>query len=235
MTTFHIYCDESCHGENDGHGAMVVGSLLCPRDRAREVAVALRGLKAKHGLSPTFELKWTKVSKGKAAYYCDVIDYFLKEDDLRFRALVVPDKAKLRHNDFGQTHDDFYYKVYFQLVKHWLERSHAYRIFLDIKDTRSAQKTEKLRDVLAHSQYDFDQKIVQRIDLVRSEQVEALQLADLLIGAVSYANRGLSGNAGKLAVIRRLRERTGLVLTKTTLLAERKVNIFCWRAQELGQ
>lgn len=79
--------------------------------------------------------------------------------------------------------------MYFQLVRHWLDRAHDYRIVLDIKDTRSWEKTKKLQEVLANSQYDFDRTIVRSIELVRSEQVELVQLADLLTGCISYANR----------------------------------------------
>ena len=28
--SIHIYCDESCHLENDGMKAMVLGALWCP-------------------------------------------------------------------------------------------------------------------------------------------------------------------------------------------------------------
>jgi len=232
MTTFHVYCDESCHGENDGHSVMVLGAVRCPAVHRREVAVALRDLKIKHGLNPLFELKWTKVSASKVAYYRDVIDFFFDDANLAFRAVVMPDKTKLRHADFGQTHDNFYFKQYFLLIKNLLDRAHDYRIFLDIKDTRSWASTLKLSEVLANSQYDFDRTIVRSIEIVRSEQVELMQLADLLIGAVSYANRGLSSNAGKVELVTHMRHRSSLSLTRTTLVSEPKVNIFVWSARE---
>jgi hypothetical protein len=231
MTTFHIYCDESCHLEHDGHTAMVLGAIRCPAERRREVAVALRDLKARHGLKPTLELKWTKVSPAKVDYYKAVIDLFMDTSDLAFRAVVVPDKTLLRHDAHGQTHDDFYYKMYFQLVRHWLDRAHDYRIVLDIKDTRSWEKTKKLQEVLANSQYDFDRTIVRSIELVRSEQVELVQLTDLLTGCISYANRGLSTSPAKAALVEHFRHRSALRLTQTTLISEPKVNIFVWRAR----
>ena len=33
--TFNIYCDESCHLENDGQKAMVLGAVWCPLDKTR--------------------------------------------------------------------------------------------------------------------------------------------------------------------------------------------------------
>jgi len=54
----------------------------------------------------------------------------------------------------------------------------------------------------------------------------------MLIGAVSYVNRALHDNAGKVAVIERMRQRSGYELTRTTLLRENKVNLFRWQARE---
>jgi hypothetical protein len=75
--------------------------------------------------------------------------------------------------------------------------------------------------------------MIERLQLVHSHEIEQLQLADLLIGAVAYLNRGLQGNAGKLALIERIRHRSGYDLTRTTLLREEKVNIFRWHAAEV--
>ena len=50
--------------------------------------------------------------------------------------------------------------------------------------------------------YDFSREVIERLQLVHSHEIEQLQLADLLIGAIGYLNRGLQGNAGKMALIR---------------------------------
>jgi hypothetical protein len=81
--------------------------------------------------------------------------------------------------------------------------------------------------------YDFSRKIIERSQLVHSNEVEQLQLADLLIGAIAYINRGLSANTGKTAIIERMKQRSGYSLTKTTLLHEEKINLFRWRAVEV--
>lgn len=229
--TYNIYCDESCHMENDHQKVMVLGAVWCPLEKVREISVRLREIKVRHGLKPDFEIKWTKVSPAKTRFYLDVLDYFLDDDDLHFRALIVPNKSQLRHEAFGQTHDDWYYKMYFDMLKVILDPQAHYRIYLDIKDTRGADKVKKLHDVLCNDLYDFSRDIVERVQLVHSHEIEQLQLADLLIGAVSYVNRGLSGNAGKLALVERMKRRSGYSLEKTTLLREDKVNIFRWYAQ----
>lgn len=233
MTTiFSVYCDESCHLENDRQSAMVLGAVWCPKEKAREISVHIRELKKSHGLSTTFEIKWTKVSRGQQAFYLDLLDYFFENADLHFRALVLQDKSKLRHELYEQTHDTWYYKMYFDMLKVILDPDARYRIYVDIKDTRSAAKIDKLHDVLCNNMYDFQRHIIDWVQTVRSHEVEILQLTDLLIGAVSYVNRGLHMNAAKLAVVERIRERSGYSLTKTTLLKENKVNLFMWEATE---
>ena len=67
---------------------------------------------------------------------------------------------------------------------------------------------------------------------MRSEDVSLLQLADLLIGAVSYANRHLQASPAKTALVERMRQRSLYQLTKTTLLREDKVNLFVWKHSE---
>jgi len=231
---YNIYCDESCHLENDHQKAMVLGAICCPLDKTREIAVRLREIKQKHGLSPYFEVKWTKVSPAKKELYLDLVDYFFDDDDLNFRALVVPDKSLLRHDAFpGQNHDGWYYKMYFDMLKVIFRPDAHYRIYLDIKDTRGAQKAAKLHEVLCNNMYDFSREVIERLQQVHSHEIEQLQLADLLIGAVAYLNRGLQGNSGKIALIERIRQRSGYCLTKTTLLREEKVNIFRWHAAEV--
>ena len=230
--TYNVYCDESCHLERDRQPVMVLGAVWCPLEKSRETSVRIREIKTSHGLSPAFESKWTKVSPAKQAFYLDLLDYFFDDDDLHFRALVVQDKSRLQHYLYGQTHDTWYYKMYFDMLKAVLDPEACYRIYLDIKDTRSAAKITKLHDVLCNSMYDFGSQVIERLQTVRSHEAEILQLTDLLIGAVSYVNRGLQMNAAKLAVVERMRERSSYSLTKTTLLRENKVNLFMWQATE---
>jgi len=146
----------------------------------------------------------------------------------------VPDKDKLHHAAFpGQDHDTWYYKMYFDMLKVILRPDARYRIYLDIKDTRGAKKAAKLHDVLCNNMYDFSREVIERLQLVHSHEIEQLQLADLLIGAIAYLNRGMTGNAGKMALIERIQERSGYSLTRTTLLKEEKVNLFHWHASEV--
>ncbi|MCB1328539.1 MAG: DUF3800 domain-containing protein, partial [Maritimibacter sp.] len=152
---------------------------------------------------------------------------------LRFRGLVVPDKGLLDHARFDQSHDDWYYKMYFTMLRPIFCAPHRYRIYLDVKDTRGGPKTRKLHEVLANSLYDFDREAIQRVQQVRSHESELLQVADLVIGALTYANRGLTTSPAKTAVAARLRERLGQnVLIRTSTFTATKFNILVWRARE---
>ena len=224
----NIYCDESSHLENDKQKVMVLGAVWCPYEKKDEIFERIREIKIKHKLKRDFEIKWTKVSKSKVEFYLDLIDYFFDDDDLHFRALVVPDKTILDHKKMNQDHDTWYYKMYFSMLKVLIDPHAKNRIFMDIKDTRSANKMRKLHNVLCTDQYDFNRDIIEIVQTVRSHEVELIQLADLLIGAVSYVNKGLSTNEGKLKVIERIQKRSGYSLTLTTYLKESKFNIFIW-------
>lgn len=232
--TLNIYCDESCHLLHDGHEVMTLGALWCPVDRRREISVRLREIKQKHGIPVSTEVKWVKVSPAKVGFYKDWMDYFFDDDDLHFRSVVIGRKSSLRHEEHGQTHDEWYYKMLFTLVSPLLKPANRHRIYIDRKDTHSAAKAGKLHEVLCSSSQDFDRSIIERVQPVVSHESELLQLCDLLIGAVGYANRGLTGSTAKLELVARMKERSRLSLTRSSLLSAEKVNLFHWQGGGRG-
>ncbi len=232
--TYNIYCDESCHLQNDGINVMVLGAIWCPMEKRKEFFTQIREIKEKHGLSKTFEIKWNKVSSSKIDFYLNLIDYFYENSDIYFRVLVVPEKDQLNHDLFNQTHDEFYYKMYFDLLKVIFAPDDAYNIYIDIKDTKSQDKVDKLANVLRNNRYDYVEKVIKKVQQVDSKEVELLQLADLLIGAVGYVNRGLTSSESKLKIIERIQDFSGYTLMRTTLLRENKTNIFIWKSSQGG-
>lgn len=228
--SFNIYCDESCHLERDNIPVMALGAVWCPVDTSKLISIKVRELKARHGLSPRFEAKWTKISPAKVEFYLELVDLFIDDDRLRFRGLVIPDKSRLNHEAFGQTHDEWYYKMYFVMLQYIFASHNAYRIYLDIKDTQGGPKTKKLHEVLANKIHDFDCECITRVQQIRSNESEVLQLTDLLIGALTYSNRKLNTNIGKNAVVERLRSRFGAEsLTKTSAFGRTKFNVLVWQ------
>lgn len=226
----NLYCDESCHLRADREPVMVLGTIWLPTEKRVEIFDRMREIKRRHGMHPNAEVKWTKVSNLKFEAYCDLIDYFFDDDDLHFRA-VVAHRDGLDHERFEQTHDDWYYKIYYQLITNVLVPVNRYYVYVDIKDTRGGSKTDTLERVLRNGMYDFSAVSLQRIQQVRSHEVEALQLADLLTGAIGYAARQSGTSSPKLALVDRIRERSGFSLAQSTLQRESKFNIFHWKPQ----
>ena len=229
---YNVYCDESCHLENDHQQVMVLGAAWCPLEKTKDISITIREIKKEYNLKPDFEIKWIKVSPANINFYYDLVNYFFDERNLHFRALIVPDKTKLKHGAFTQDHETWYYKMYFDMLKViFIPRVH-YRVYLDIKDTRGGSKIAKLHDVLCNNMYDFSRKIIERIQIINSKEVEILQLSDLLIGLISYTNRGLTSSSAKNTLVELMRKRSGYSLIRMTLLRERKVNLFVWHASE---
>jgi hypothetical protein len=228
---YRIYCDESCHLEHDRCSVMVLGAVWCPSEAVPEISKALREIKVRHGLSPNFELKWGKVSPAQVGYYTDVANYFFEETSLRFRCLIAP-KEGLRHDDFDQSHDSWYYKMYYLLLRRLLaERENEYRVYIDIKDTNSAGKVRLLHEVLCNSMRDFDHNVLRDVQALPSDEVQQIQLADFLSGAVSYASRNLRGSAAKQQIVNAIQTRTRHDLISSTWYSEKKFNIFKWEPQ----
>lgn len=241
--TVNIYCDESCHLQNDGEDVMAIGAVYCPASKKKEIFERLFEFKQKHDLIPKhkknekenrtyYELKWNKVSKSKLEYYKDVINYFFDNDELHFRTLIVANKAKIEYEKFNHTHDTFYYKMYFGMLKAILNPDLAHYIYIDIKDTRSKEKVHKLEQVLRNDKYDYAKEIIKQVQQVRSHEVELIQLADLLVGALAYINRGKNESKPKNELIELIKHRSKYSLIKSTLLRESKFNIFIWEPQK---
>ena len=224
----NIYCDESCHLENDGQKVMVLGAVYCNQLYVKRHFEAIREIKKKHDLSPYSEIKWTKVSPSKKNFYIDIIRYFFSQETLNFRGYVA-DKTHLKHGAFSQSHDEWYYKIYFRMLEVLVTNvEYKYNIYLDIKDTCSAYRLKKLKDVLSMSIHDFDNNTINRLQAVRSHEVELVQLADLIIGAISYKSRKLNGNKAKNEIIKEIEKLSGKNLLLSTPKEEEKLNIFHW-------
>lgn len=229
---YNVYCDESCHLEHDLAKAMSLGAVICPKQKTREVNKRLIEIKEKHNIPKGSEVKWTKISPGNIKLYLDIVDYFFDDDDLSFRGLIVPDKSILHHEDYSQTHDDWYYRMYFFLLRAIFKRDSHYYVYIDIKDTHSGENAEKLGNVCANDQYDFSHDIVKRIQPIRSEEVQLMQLVDILTGACAFRHNNDTitedTSLAKVAIVNRIISRSGVSLTRSTLLSEKKMNIFIW-------
>ena len=147
---YNVYCDESCYMLDKDGDFMVIGAVYCPKKKIKEITNYILELKKKYGINKFCELKWTKVSKSKENFYDDLIKYFFIEDDLKFRAIVC-DKRILNHELYNQTHDQWYHKMYYDMLRHILQPYKNYKIYIDIKDTIGCEKVCKLKDILQYT------------------------------------------------------------------------------------
>jgi hypothetical protein len=230
--SYNIYCDESCHLENDHVSTMVLGAGWCKKNDLLRITSEIKLIKKKYNLSPNFEIKWTKVSPAKKEFYSTLINYFFDESKLHFRSIIIPDKSKLDHEKFNQSHNDWYYKMYFLLLKEILDPTANYNIYIDIKDTRGYAKVKKLQDILCNNVYDFDKTIIKKIQQIHSNEAVIMQLADLFIGAITHFYRKLSSSSTKKELIDLIIKRSGHNLIRNTLPKEDKFNIFIWSPKE---
>lgn len=228
---YNIYCDESCHLEHDNSPVMVLGGVYCPRNNKTDLFEKIRAVKAKHGLSPFFEVKWTKVSESKIGFYEDLIRLFANEDMIYYRCLVIKNKSRLNHEKYNAgSHDLWYYKMYYLMLNAIILPENQYNIYIDIKDTMGRKRIDTLQNVLCNNIYDYKKDVVKNISQIDSKESELLQLADLLNGAICYYHRGLhkckDANPGKVAIVNMLSEQHNL--SHKTPIESQKFNLFIW-------
>ncbi len=224
----NIYCDESGHLEHDGIPVMCIGGIAIENEFRKTVYNDIREIKMKHNVSVRREIKWTKVSQGELNYYKNLVKYFFENDRLRFRAVVIPDKAMLNHNLYHQTSDEFYYKTYFLMLKKIISVHRDANIFIDIKDTNSNWKVRKLTNYLNSYAHTTDIKIHQ----IRSHENSILQLTDLIMGCIMYKNRGLSSSPAKKELSLLVEKLSKSDLQTSSQYSNLKFNIFIFNPQK---
>ena len=231
---YNIYCDESCHLEKDHINSMSIGAIYCQKEKVKEINENIIRIKARHGITKTSEVKWTKISTSNVNLYKDLIDYFFHDDDLHFRCVIIKDKQNLNHVKFNQTHDQWYYKMYFEMLRVIFSPRDSHFVYIDIKDTNSHYKAQELLRYVRNDRYDFKSTIIKRIQPIRSHEVQIMQIVDIFVGAMAYANREFGENEiigeAKKEICNYIKRLSGYSLTKTTLLKEQKVNLLAWEA-----
>jgi hypothetical protein len=195
---------------------MFLGSISSAYNQVRLHTEQISLLKKKHNFYA--EIKWTKVSQSKFHFYSELIDYFFATD-LKFRAVGV-EKEKINNAAFGHTYDDFYFKMYYQLLNHKTDSRYAYNVYLDIKDTLSACKVRQLREIL-NTKYG----VFRNVQNIRSHESFLMQFTDFLTGSISYyKNSAEKQNQAKVQLVERIIKKSGCDLDHTNY--SEKLNLF---------
>ena len=228
---YKVYCDESCHIQNDKKNFMVLGAVYCPENEVNNIAKYIRKLKKLHKLKWTSEIKWTKISNSTLDFYKDLIQYFFINPNLKFRA-VICDKRKLNHEKFGQTHDIWYHKMYYEMIRYLINSENSYEIYPDIKDTNSYYNFQEVANFLRIKLKDTNGKTIKKIQPIRSNESYILQIADVLIGAMQYNKNRLNTSASKLEIVDLIKEHVVDGIEETTPYNKNKFNLLVWEPYE---
>lgn len=219
--TFNLYCDESTHLIHDGHPYMLLSyiSIAYP-----QISLAKEEIKAiKRKFNYTEELKWTNVHSATYKVYAELVDWFFM-NDLEFRTVVV-DKSEIDEQRADYSFNDFYFRMYFQLLHTKVDFQNRYNVFLDIKDTCSGEKLEKLKKIMSYN------SSIGTLQFIPSRESVFIQLADVLMGAINYNLRiqkgDVKGNViAKLKLIEKIKRHSNISLNTTTPLSRNKFNLF---------
>lgn len=214
--TFNYYCDESTHLENDQMPYMIIAYVSSAYNQLKIHKEALKHLKEKHRYKGEF--KWSNISKEKYHFYNDLIEYFFSTD-LRFRAIII-DKSQIDPTRKGFTFNDFYFRMYYQLLHHKIQDGHTCNVYLDVKDTNSNKKLKKMREILDHS------ACIRNLQFIRSYESSLMQMTDVIMGAINYKNRGLSKVIAKNKIIEKIEQESSIDLNQSTSKSEEKFNLF---------
>ncbi len=219
--TFNIYCDESTHLIHDRHPYMLLGYVSIAYPQIRIAKEAIKNIKNKYNYKDEF--KWTSVHQATYKVYAELVDWFFM-NDLEFRAVVV-DKSQIDESRPDYTFNDFYYKMYFQLLHTKVDFQNTYNVYMDIKDTCSSEKLSTLKRIMGYN------SSIGNLQFIRSHESVFIQLADVLMGAINYNLRKKKGDVegrvdAKLKLIEKIQKHSNISLNCSTLLYRKKFNLF---------
>lgn len=183
-----IYIDESSHNKHD---YLVLGGIIIHKNctsRFNELVAQARQPELPFG-----EMKWEKVSRSKLVAYKRVLDVFFDGDrdclPMEFHSVVVyTPNLKDRVFNSGSREVGFNKDVYQLCMKFGrIYKSRLFHVYPDERPTKSSP--EELRQILnfgLRKKGDMRDWPFRRIHFQDSKKVFALQIVDLLIGAIAY-------------------------------------------------
>ena len=139
---YNVYCDESCHLENDKSDVMTIGAVYCPKGKSRQINDKIREIKIRNDIPPFRELKWIKVSPSKIKVYEELLDYFFENDDFPYcqihldRYKTLKQKGELARLEISRSSErdiDYFLELINQRAMVREKLKFSYAIYKDIK------------------------------------------------------------------------------------------------------
>ena len=218
-----VYCDESrpetIFSQNSVDRYMIIGGIWVNHSERKKVKNKISYLKKKYGIHG--EVKWTKVSPMSLEFYKEVLNYFFKNENLRFRCIVV-DSYKLDlekyHNSDGELG---FYKFYYELLNKWIEGNEVYRIYLDNKSNKDGNRLHELKSILNKVSFSSIESVLS----INSNESIFVEIVDILIGAVGYKYHNYGRSEAKNTLLEIIENNIGGPISGTAP-TERKFNVF---------
>lgn len=223
---YSIFCDESCYLQFDNSDIMCIGAIIVPNADLDTYKFELKHLKRKYGIF--HELKWNTVSRTHLTMYDEILRLFF-ESSMVFRSVLIKNKSNIQaHYLERDEYNRFYYSVIERLIRfsirHNSDNANSYRIFLDLKDNNGKIKLTSIHNELTRT-IGTNDKILS-LQNIRSHESQFIQLADIIIGAITYRARGLYGSEAKSYIVRLIEELSGYHLDEGTEPGDDKFAIY---------
>lgn len=211
-----FFCDESCYQINDGYSHMAIASVWCRKDRKKEITKIIQDIKLKYNITKTTELKWGKVSPATVNMYKEIFAAIKKYRLLKIRVLVT-NKEKIKIDAKDRWYETMYYHLIEFPTKQTIDlyKVDTVEIYSDVMNSHSIEQMNKVSNYLQkHFSRKTKAKFVSKV--CESKDVTLIQIADLLAGASTYANRGLITSQAKRDLLWYIEKLFNINFKKTT-------------------
>lgn len=223
---FEVYCDESAqelfHNRPSGEHYVLIGGIWIKSENREAYKNSIKELRERYNLHGEF--KWKRVSPSKIDFYIEIVKWFFKSD-IRFRTIVLRADELNAIKFHNQDNELMFYKFYYQLLHHWILDFNHYSIFVDTRTNRLHNRLKTLQECLNNSNLTSTVSI----QALPSNELDLIQVADLLIGAVGYKFHKRNTSEAKLEVIDVITKLLGREIFPTPK-REEKFNVFRFRS-----
>jgi len=233
---FLICCDESGMHKANFYG---FGTLWLPYDRRGDFYDGIRRICAQHHMNfgvvndKKHEFKWSKVSPQKLGFYQSIVDYFFERPELCFHCLVVRRaevKLELHKGGYEEARQKHLTMLLTNKIRRALQvQKRKFRVWVDPLPV-AYDKAPEVVQIISNHTLNQDFKGLNPVDKVlphESHDTPAIQLCDVLLGAVMSAWQNETAAAAKLELQRHIAGYLGWTdLRADTFPREKKFNIW---------
>jgi hypothetical protein len=240
-----IYTDESCTKADQGP-YMLIGGIVCDDETSKEVRKAIKLLQVSHSLPSGFEFHFANIQPNKVEVYkklCDIfIDFYNQKSSYQrgiqetriyrricFEGMLIS-HAKIDHTKFSNGDPELgFFQFYYTLLAHTLRKhyflGHQFHITIDAISTKNPQMVSNLHKRLNTSCLPDVINPIKTVQRQNSKAELLLQMADVILGSVSFAWNKLPTQSSKnidakREVVQHLENKLDTPLSKTTYFAK---------------